>query len=398
MRGRARRPAIRVALFSNTYKPIINGIVASMEALRLFLEREGHEVYVFAPRYPGYDGDGDFVRRLPSVTLPAKVRFPLALPVAPGLSRQVERLGIDLFHSHHPFGIGEIARRIAHRARRPLVTTIHTQYEHYLHYIPLPGALLRPAMRWSLARYCGACQGVTTPAAGMQQVIRDYGVRGEVRVVPNGVNLRRYREASGEAVRRRHGLATEDVVALFTGRVAPEKNLPALLEAAQQVSAREARFRLMILGDGPELPALQRQAATIGLAGTVLFPGAVPHEDVAPYCRAADLFVTASTTEVNPTSIIEAMAAGTPVVAYDTFGAREIVSEGEDGILTRQTPAALAEAIAGLVADGPARAAMAAAAAGNAERFSLEAAGRQMLAVYEEARGRMKTGRKGRDG
>lgn len=369
-----------------------------MEALRLFLQREGHQVYVFAPRYPGYrDGDG-FVCRLPSITLPAKVRFPLALPVLPGLYQKVQRLGIDVFHIHHPFGIAPIAQRLARRTQRPLVVTLHTQYEHYLHYIPLPPALVKPAMRWALVRICHACQAITTPAQGMVPVIRNYGVQDPVSVVPNGVDLHRFRTASGEAVRRRYGLGPEAVVALFTGRVAPEKNLPALLEASSRVAAQHPQFRLVILGDGPALPALQRQALAMGLAGTVLFPGAVPHEEVPPYCRMADLFVTSSITEVNPTSVIEAMAAGTPVVAYDTFSVREIVHHREDGLLTEHTPEALAQALAFLVADGTARKAMAQRAAQNAERFSLETTGRQMLAVYEEAMARLRMGRQGRDG
>jgi 1,2-diacylglycerol 3-alpha-glucosyltransferase len=361
-----------------------------MEALRAFLESEGHQVFVFAPHYPGYKDEADFVRRFPSVTLPAKVRFPLALPIAPGSLREIARLKIDLFHSHHPFALGAIAQGTAARLRRPLVTTIHTQYERYLHYIPVPGALLRPTVRRLVARYCARCQGVTTPAAGMAEVIRSYGVRRQVAVVPNGVDLRRFRGVSGEAVRARLGLDARQVVALFTGRIAPEKNLPALLETARLVAARHPDFRLVILGDGPDLPALRRRAVAMGLQACILFPGAVPHEQVPPFCAAADLFVTASTTEVNPTSVIEAMASGTPVVAYDTFGAREIVQSEVDGMLTAHTPEALAEALGDLVGDGEKRARLSAAATRNAERYSLETTGRQMLAVYEQAMAAMR--------
>lgn len=360
-----------------------------MEALRAYLEREGHEVFVFAPRFPGYRDEGDFVRRFPSITPPAKVRFPLALPVAPGLFREVRRLNIDLFHTHHPFGMGAIASRFARRLQRPIVTTIHTQYEHYLHYIPVPTPVLRPVVRRIVAGYCNACHGVTTPAAGMAAVIRDYGVSNPVAVVPNGVNLQRYRDADGAAARRRLGLSSDMVVGLFTGRIAPEKNLPALLEMTRQVTQQHPEFRLVVLGDGPDLPALRRQAAEMGIAAHVLFPGAVTHEEVAPFCAMADLFLTASVTEVNPTSVIEAMAAGTPTVAYDTFGAREIVRVGEDGLLTEHTPQALAAALSGLLTNREALARMAAQAIRNADRFSLEATGRQMMDVYARARERL---------
>ena len=364
-----------------------------MEALRSFLESEGHEVIIFAPYYPGHRDSAGVVHRFPSVTLPAKMRFPLPLPIAPGMYRRIAALGIDLFHTHHPFAMGAAALRIARRLRRPLVTTIHTQYEQYLHYIPLPGSLLRPTVRWSVARYCNTCQAVTTPAAGMAEVIRDYGVRAEVTVVPNGIDLRRYRGAAGDGVRRSLRLDERPAIGLFTGRIAPEKNLPALLKAARLVADQHQEFRLILLGDGPDLPALRRQAEAMGLAEIVLFPGAVPHEDVAPFCAAADLFVTASTTEVNPTSVIEAMAAGTPVVAYDTFGAREIVRPGADGILTEHTPEALASAICQLVASRDTLSRLSEAATRGAERFSLETTGRQMMAVYQQAIERMQRAR-----
>ena len=244
---------------------------------------------IFAPYYPGHRDAAAVVHRFPSVTFPAKMRFPLPLPVAPGMCRRIAALGIDLFHTHHPFAMGAAALRIARRLRRPLVTTIHTQYEQYLHYIPLPGALLRPTVRWSVARYCNTCQAVTTPAAGMAEVIRDYGVRAEVTVVPNGIDLRRYRGAAGDGVRRSLSLDERHAIGLFTGRIAPEKNLPALLKAARLVADRHQEFRLVVLGDGPDLPALRRQAEAMGLAEVALFPGAVPHEEVAPFCAAADL-------------------------------------------------------------------------------------------------------------
>lgn len=370
---------------TNTYKPILNGIVASMEALRTFLEAEGHEVVILAPRFPGYEDADPVVRRFPSITPPAKVRFPVALPITPSLFREIAELQVDLFHAHHPFALGASIQRVAARLGRPMVATIHTQYERYLHYVPLPQTVVRPVVRRMVARFCDACQCITTPAAGMAEVIRSYGVRRPVTVVPNGVDVRRYREAQGGAVRQRLGISADEVIALFSGRLAPEKNLPELLEAARLVVQRQPGFRLVLLGDGPELPALRRRAAEPGLKSCVRFAGAVPHEEVPPFCAAADLFVTASTSEVNPTSIIEAMAAGTPVVAYDTFGAREIVQPGEHGLLTEHTPAALAAALDALVRDGARRAQMAASAARHAERFSLEVTGRQMLAVYEQA-------------
>jgi len=129
---------VRIGLFTNNYLPFCGGVTISVETLRRGLERRGHEVWLFAPRFPGYTDDTPRVIRVPSVPAATYPEFALAIPWGPRLARRVRALGLDVFHAHHPFLLGPAARRFARRAGRPLVFTYHTRYEKYAHYVPLP--------------------------------------------------------------------------------------------------------------------------------------------------------------------------------------------------------------------------------------------------------------------
>ena len=139
-------PPVRIALFTNNYLPFCGGVTVSVETLRRGLVERGHEVWVFAPRFAGGGDALPRVARYPSIPATTYPEFPLAIPFSPRLARLVRRLGVDVFHAHHPFLLGPAAGRLARRLNRPLVFTYHTRYEKYAHYVPLsrgPGRVLR---------------------------------------------------------------------------------------------------------------------------------------------------------------------------------------------------------------------------------------------------------------
>jgi 1,2-diacylglycerol 3-alpha-glucosyltransferase len=133
---------VRIGLFTNNYVPFCGGVTISVETLREGLEARGHEVWTFAPRFPGAQPDPPRVVRFPSVPAATYPEFPLAVPWSPRIARQVSAIRLDVFHAHHPFLLGPAARRLARRHRRPLVFTYHTNYEKYAHYVPLTRGLV----------------------------------------------------------------------------------------------------------------------------------------------------------------------------------------------------------------------------------------------------------------
>jgi len=381
---------LRIAVFTNTYRPSVNGVVNSIEAFRRGLQQAGHQVFIFAPSAPGSPADEDFVLRFPAYALRRYPEYPIPVPWAPRLARAASRLALDLVHTQHPWLLGKWGLRFARRHGLPVVTTIHTQYEMYAHYgRPFPPGLLRPALRSTVRRYCNRCTVVATPGSAMKDYLSRLGVTPPIEVVPNATDLSGFDTADGSEVRHNLGIAPAEVLYVFIGRAAKEKILDVLIQAFVKVTAQLPSARLMIVGGGPELEPLRRLAARQPCADRILLPGPVPYESVRQYHAAGDLFVTASLTEVQPLSLTEAMAAHTPVVGFDAGGVNDMVQHGETGLLVPPDEGldGLARAMLQLGRDEHTRTRLATAAQAASRRYHLPVATRRLLEVYEQALG-----------
>jgi len=394
-------PPLRVAMFTEAYTPVLNGVAVATRALVEGLRARGHRVDVFTPRHPRQPEDEEGVTRLPSFVTPIRGWIPLSLPLPPGaFARRIAARGpYDVVHTQHPFRLGRYARRLARLSGAPLVCTVHTQYEQYVYYyVPLLPGLGRAVMRASLRSFLTSCDGVVTVAEGMANILRGYGVPESVpiEVIPNDLEgAAAFLDADPAVAREELGVPGGEAVLLSVSRLSAEKNLPFLLESlAPLLREREeggsTPARLVFVGDGPLRPVLERRASELGVRARVLFTGAVPHGQVAPLFAAADVFLLPSVTEVNPLTLREALAAGAPVVAVDSFSARDTIvagGDGADGLIVPHDAAAFRAAVASLVCDPGRRRVMAAAARANARRREGEAGAgaERTLAVYRAA-------------
>src|SRR5688572_8017709 len=167
---------MRVALFTNNYLPFRGGVTTAVETLRTGLTALGHRAWVFAPAPARPFADPAYVFRYPSFAAPTYPGFAVALPWSARLARVAAGLAPDVVHAQHPFLLGETARRLARRLRRPLVFTYHTRYEKYSHYVPGPaGVVARLAVRLS-GRFANRCDLVIAPSASLADVLRARGV------------------------------------------------------------------------------------------------------------------------------------------------------------------------------------------------------------------------------
>lgn len=386
---------MRIAVYTNAYKPIISGVVNAISLLRQGLLARGHEVMILAPDYYGYRDQESGIGRFPSVDLTRKVRFPIAIPWSPRLSRLVRDFRPEVIHTHHPFVLGPLAMRMARHLDVPLVYTFHTQYEEYAHYIPLPAGLVKWAARHRIRRFVEAADVVTTPAESIRVLLQGYGIAREILVLPNPIDLSRFARAEGETVRRQLGLAEGELVAISVGRLGIEKNLGFMLEAfaLMRSLALDLPLRLVLVGAGPEEARLKELGEELGLGDRLILAGSVPYQTVPSYLAAADLFLMTSLTEVKPLVLLEAMAAGLPVVAVRASGAVDTLTDGRHGLLTELDRLAFARAAVDLLRDEGRRAAMGRAARETVERYSLERVTDQFLALYEEAIARRRKAR-----
>jgi glycosyltransferase involved in cell wall biosynthesis len=377
---------LRVGLFTNNYLPMLGGVARAVETVRTALVTLGHQPFVVAPRMPGAAGSTPGVLRVPAVPAPTYPDFALPLPATSAVVRRIEALDLDVLHAHHPFLLGVTARRLARRLGRPLVFTYHTLYDKYAHYVPLPRPLVaRQAVAWSIA-FANSADLVIAPSAGLASRLRSQGVRRPVVVLPTGVDLDSFRPGDQQAARRALALPPAGPLCLYLGRIDREKNLEFLLDAFARVAAERPAARLVLVGRGTREARLRRHAERVGLGDRVHFAGGVA-PDVAPlYYQAADVFLFASTTETQGLAVLEAMAAGRPVVAVRASGVEETVVDGVTGLLVPEDLDVFAAAVLQVLADGGLAAKLSAGGREAALGFGARALGARLAALYRTVR------------
>jgi 1,2-diacylglycerol 3-alpha-glucosyltransferase len=334
---------MRIGLFTNNYRPLANGLATSVETFAQAFRRAGHAVTVVAPNYglvPQAESD---VLRVPGWKAPTHHAYVLPMPGWPGVARAVAALDLDVFHAQHPFLLGAAAGRWARRLGRPLVFTYHTRYDRYAHYVPGPSALVsRLAVRRALT-FANRADLVIAPSATVARELRARGLRTPVEVVPTGAALPLLMgEADRLETRRTLCLDPGYPIYLSVGRLAREKNQAFLLSAFLLILKELPTAHLVLVGEGDDRPRLERMAAALGIGGRVRFVGHVPHESVDAFYQAADLFLFSSTSETQGLAVLEALAAGLPVVAVTSEASLELLGEGEGGTITACDPAAFA--------------------------------------------------------
>lgn len=370
---------MRAGFFTEVYHPIVNGIVASVDGLASGLRAIGHEVYCFAPAMPGYEEAADQpVFRMPSLPLPAPTAYRLTLPVVSRRNRHAIINRLDILHAHSPFVTGWMAVRYARRLRIPLVYTYHTQLEEYAHYVPFEPHATRRAASTLTRSFANLADAVIVPTPSMREHLLELGVTVRVDVIPSGIDLAHFGSGTrNPALRESLGVRGGERMLLFVSRLAREKNVDLLIDA---VRACGVPARLVIAGDGPERGALESRAAEIGVADRIAFLGAVDRKRLPDLYASADAFVFPSVTETQGLVLVEALAAGTLVIAADAPPIREVL-EGA-GHLVPPHARDFANAIAQVpVSPDPAQTARAVAAAA---RYGIERQARSVSDLYED--------------
>lgn len=381
---------MRIAIFSECYTPVTNGVVTSIVTLRDALRALGHTVYVFAPGTPQPDDDAD-VFRLPELPFP-RHPYHFARPF-PRLPLDFAALDVDIIHCQHPFTIGRMGADLARKYDLPMVYTAHSLYDMMIACAksPLVRKMGPQAVRGFMRRFCARAQYVIAPTRHTRDALRADGVRARFAVVPSGVQPPIIRPEAREETRRRLNLAPETPLLLYVGRLGPEKRLDLLLEAAQLLTAADlpgttADFRLALVGDGQCREDLESQTLELGLQDRVVFVGAQAHATIGDWYAAGDLFVLPSPAETQGLVLVEAMACGLPCIAVDQGGPRELITQGETGIRVTPDAASLARAVDFLLRSPEVCQRFWEQGRERAAEFSPEAMARSMLSLYESAR------------
>lgn len=384
---------MRILMISDVYFPRINGVSTSIESFRHSLAELDIDVHVVAPDYPLPHASDTQVTRVPARRVPFDPEDRLMR--SGDLKKALHAVGarkFDLVHIQTPFAAHYAGLNHARSQRLPCIATYHTHFEEYLYnYVPaVPKSMLR-AMARSLARHqCNTLDAVIVPSSAMQDTLAAYGVTTPMHRVPTGIPVEHFsrdRRAASADFRDRFDIPRDRTVALFVGRAAHEKNIGFLLEAMPHALREAPGLMLVVAGEGPALPALRKQATALGVAEQVRFVGYLDRQTELPDCyAAADLFVFSSRTETQGLVLLEAMAAGLPVLAFAALGTREIVEPGRGAQPAPQEASAFGRAMAALANDPTQRDAMAAEARLFAQEWTTEACARRLADVYRHLR------------
>ncbi len=376
---------MRVGIFTESYPPLINGVSTSIQTLMAHLEQAGHDVFVFTSRYPRYRDERKGIFRYPSVNAIVEPDYVLPITFSPRISRIIPTLKLDIVHSHSPFFLGLLARRVARSLGLPHVATNHTLYTEYAHYLPLPTVA---ATRWLLVRWMrdfyNSCDRVLAPSHLTQRVLEGYGVRTSVSVVPTAIPAPPYVLQRPPETKHEFGLPPDARLLLYVGRLAPEKNLDLLLRAFALVAAKTNDTYLILAGSGKSRGALESRARSLGIHRRTRFAGFLGRTKLDPLYQASDLFLFPSKTETQGLAVGEALAAGLPCVVVNAGGAPESVRDGVDGFLVADDAKAMAERTLALLADSAGRRRLSEEAKRGAQARTPENVGGRMVVVYEE--------------
>jgi len=345
---------LRIGIFTDSYKPYTSGVVSSIASFREELIRLGHEVYIFAPSYPNYEGgDEDNVYRLFSIPAPTNPEYTLAIPIYPGMTHLVRSLNLDIIHVHSPFTMGRVGLRYARKFNLPLVFTYHTRYDQYVHYLVVAQDLAKDLTIKYSSHFCNNCSHVIVPAAEIESMVRDFSVTAPISIIPTGVDLDKFSSGDKEWLRKHYTIPAANRILLFVGRLTQEKNLPFLIQTFKEVKDHMPATTLVITAQGPMEAELKQLVIDLDLSldSDVIFTGVLPFETLVDVYSSADLFVFASLTETQGLVLLEAMAAGLPVAAVRAPGVQEMVDDGINGILTDEDTGRFSAAICSILAD-----------------------------------------------
>ncbi len=373
---------MRIGMMSDTYKPYVSGVTNYIDLNKRYLEKNGHEVFVFTFSEPDHEKDEVGVIRSPGLPL-ADTGFFLSWRY----SREAKTLlqSMDVVHVHHPFLSGRLALHYCHPVGIPIVFTNHTRYDLMAQaYMPLlPGEISEALLQAYMPSFCEATDLVISPSPGMERVLRELDVESHIEIVPNGVELTGYFQAEPLS-RADYGFSDQDILLIYTGRLAREKDIDFLLTAFAGVTQAVDNVKLLIVGDGPLKEELIMLAKSLQVAESIQFTGMIPYEKMPGYLAMCDAFVTASVSEVHPLSVIEAMGAGLPVMGILSPGVGDTVADGHTGFLSTKNLPAFTAKLTRLCLQTSLRKKMGAAARNASQIYDIKRTTGIMMSHYEK--------------
>jgi len=308
---------MKILLTTDLYKPTVNGVVTSIDTLKKELEEIGHEVKILTLAKTSHINEDKDVYTTPSFSV-GKIypgaRFTLSTDDS--IYLDILNWGPDIIHANCEFSTFWIAKQFSKELDIPIVHTYHTVYEDYTHYFS-------PNKKWGkklislYSKYIlNHVESVIAPTYKVKSLLESYHIEQPINVIPTGVHLKKFEQSldpGKEAeLKEKHGIPEENILCVFVGRLAKEKNLTEIFEYMAKMDIPNVSF--LVVGDGPYRSHLESTVDHLGLNDTVTFTGMIDQKEIANYYKIGDIFLNASTSETQGLTYIEALSSGLPLL------------------------------------------------------------------------------------
>ncbi len=377
---------MKIGMFINYYTPSKGGMETSVINLSKGLEKAGHKVFIFAPEYPNYKDENKNIFRYKSFRFNYGGYFyVIPLPFLSRAEEFIEKLNLDIIHSHQPYSLGSEALKFSKKLNIPLVFTYHIKYEDYAHYVPLiPKSISKKYIRKITTNYSNRCDNIIAPSTAIKKMLVDREIKSPINIIPSGINIDNFKKDVGQKdeIRKKYNIKSDDILLITACRLTEEKNLEFLVRSFAKIKQRYNDVKFMIVGDGAVRKDLEKKAEELGIKNSIVMTGLVDRTEIVGLYQASDIFVFASKTETQGLVAVEAMAAGNPVVAIKASGIEDMVRNNEDGFLTSESEEEFSESVLKIINDKNLREQMSAQAKINSERFSISPWIEKIIELY----------------
>jgi 1,2-diacylglycerol 3-alpha-glucosyltransferase len=328
---------VKILITTDLYATATNGVVTSVKNLKEALTDRGHEVRILTvseKRESYTNGDDEYyIKSLSLEWVYPNVRMPYSYHN--DIIKEIIEWKPDIIHSQCEIFSMRFAKIISKKTKAPIVHTYHTMYEDYVGYVIPFERLGKWIVKFLSNKLLKKVSIVVAPTRQVENVLKDYGLKQEMHVVPTGISLDKHKETMDDSERlerrRALGIKDDEFVLISLGRLGNEKNTDELIRFFANVQKRHKHVKFLIVGDGPNRENLEDLARKLGVEDKIIFTGMVSPNEVQKYYKLGDLYVSASTSETQGLTYAEAAANKLPLLCREDPVLKDIIVSGQNG-------------------------------------------------------------------
>lgn len=335
---------MRIGIFTETYTPYISGLVTSEVMLKKALEKKGHTVYVVTANLESFHYEYDEEEKVLKIPgIPTGIYDSRLTSIYPIKAINIiKKWNLDVIHSQTEFAIGSFARLFAKQYNIPVVHTYHTMYEDYVHYITKGyfNKSSKKIVEYLTKFYCDkTISELIVPTKKAYDLFKQkYNVQRNIHIIPTGIEIERFYKENIDSkkvstLKKQYNIKRNDFILIFVGRIAEEKNIPFIIDVMSDLIEKNRNLKMLIIGDGPDKAKYEKYSKEKSCENNIIFTGKVPWDDIPAYYNLGSAFISASTTETQGLTIIEAMGASLPALCIDDESFSGTVVDDLNGFL-----------------------------------------------------------------